>query len=81
MKNREIKYQVILIFCCFFATLTACSPHSFRSKKHQRSNFLGKKKERQSVQALYQNESIKINAFEIQNKEASISLNTKKIEY
>lgn len=73
MKKRKVKYHIIIALCCFSATLTACSPHSFRSKKHQRKHFLGEKKKQEAYLSFNSNDSIRVNVFEFRNNDASIN--------
>lgn len=62
--------------------LTSCSRHSFQTKKHQRSNFLGEKKKQESYQSFHARDRIKVNSvtFKNENDVASFITNTKEIE-
>lgn len=79
MKNTKIKYQLILL-CCF-AIVVSCSPRSFKSKKHQHTNFLGEKKKKETYQSFnsFDNFKIKINEFELDNIQASNRNGQKKL--
>lgn len=71
MRNTKIKYQLILL-CCF-AIVVSCSPRSFKSKKHQHTNFLGEKKKKETYQSFNSIDDIKIkvNEFKLDNLQAS----------
>lgn len=76
MKNREVKYPVVLILCCFIAAISSCSSHSFRSKKHQRKNFLGEKKKQEAYLSFDSNDSIKIIDFKYDKRNTEASIKT-----
>jgi len=76
MKKRAVKYHFIFILCCLIALLSSCATHSFKRKKHQRKDFLGKKnvKKSKSPQGFVPTNSIQFNTFDYNDKNLEASV-------